>query len=706
MINLQNKVDKYIHSGNIEFSENRNVISALVDYQRALDIYDYMDKFYKIQHHELLVRIAICYDILGNYQKTMDYLTIGMKIIPNICNLVLYKSVLYFANGDHLKGYRLLNKYKNLSSGNGVGKENLYDLFKLVFNYVEGSNKKKLLDELSTMLNDKNKRYALVYYLKAIVYLEIDKEKRESNINITNSVNSEINDYKNSDEYKHYEKNLKLAEDTDPADTEFLIKDGISSENLTKIFFMILPEMDDYQPKALANYHTFNLGISQIFTIYRFIKLLRLSKYRKIVKNKENLSYVNSTTHNSNTNINTLNQTKSYQSFSLVNDLKTQNTLVLNSKSISKNKNLNSKFLLSDSNEQMIRKILEKSIFTYYFSNIPNLSILFFNIMSNQVNKPNQNTKLNSSLASNKINYVNEDFLFQNYFIKCNYYSPFNIKNIYLKNINSVNEKKNSKDFRDFKENEENNISISRVSLDNHNLNNDESLILSFFKENKRIRLNKDNNTKEKPKEIQKKQKFSITNPEQLQIISQKNFFSLKILDKEREDKFMKSTSISKVGNFMSKNSIECLNNIGDDKKNPIINLKKKFAFRDANKNYTLTDSDNKALLSTNRPHYKPNDIQTIKFSAGNKKIKSNQINNKTDMNSIYIDGLLNKEHFLIIDKKSTLNNKKSIDNEKNNKKFINNSIGIDKLLTNSNFKSNTITNIKKLGAISKNKDR
>lgn len=758
MINLQNKVDKFITSGNIEFAENRNVICALVDYQRALDVYDYMDKYYKIQHHELLVRIAICYDILGNYSRTMDYLSQAMKLVPNICNLVLYKSVLFFANGDHSKGLRLLNKFKSLSIG--LGKENLFDLFRLVFSYVESGNKKKLLDELTVMLNDKNKRFALAYYLKAIIYLELDKEKREANsANSLNNNNSEMTlDYKNSEEYRLYEKNLKLAEDTDPADTDFLIKDGISAENLTKIFFMILPEMDDYQPKPLANYFTFNIGISIIFTLYRSISCFKLCAIRNklnkdlATKGKDHLISFKSSFNNS---------TQGYSS-SIIESGKAEymkNTFFnFKKQNLSGSINYSEKANKTDL-EKWVLSSLSLSIFTWYFAYSQNIYQIFINYKSlNQIkDKPIPiSTEGQDPLAQNEknkqINYNQDESLFTNFFIKNMYYSPYNIRNIYLKYISQKVNKESEKgklaalganslsnNHNDI--NQEINSDISRVS--HNNTNAEESLILSFFKDKDQlgltynqkqylqkpstiassVKVSTNNYTSQKQQATKEEQyKFNNygNNPNMFGGISSKMIQTSSDLNYKFENPIRSSSKGLKISQNPRQSTLERdepqqLKKSWHDKEEilirnssianklakttsdylysepgPVINLKKKFALKESkgikgsentkfSKNLTHNEEINN-FNSTNRAYYKPQDIQTIKFSAQTAK-HHNKLSNKISMNSVYLDSkseanTLQPKEQAEIKKQAILMNSNSPVNYESNKLSLFNQVG------------------------------
>ena len=64
MQNIQNKIDKLIQTANSEFSNQNNVVSALVLYSRAFNLSSYLSRNDRIQIHEMLVRMAICWDIL------------------------------------------------------------------------------------------------------------------------------------------------------------------------------------------------------------------------------------------------------------------------------------------------------------------------------------------------------------------------------------------------------------------------------------------------------------------------------------------------------------------------------------------------------------------------------------------------------------------------------------------------------------------
>ena len=264
MQNIQNRIDRLVFSGNNEFVEQRNVIAALIDYSRSLDLFDFLDRSYKIQIHEILVRIAICYDILGNYSKTIEYINKSLTIINNVGSLILYKSVLLQNLGRSDEAQKILIKYKQIS-----GKKNieLYETFRLVFFHTLGLEKEVLLFEINEYLG-KYKKNAVILYLRAMVYFDF-----------SNCVNKRDNDY-----YNKYEEDIKEATELEPTDTEYLVREGITNENLTKLFFMILPDMDYYQPKPLVNYSTFHSGFKLFYVIFKAIKMLRIKVEKKRLK--------------------------------------------------------------------------------------------------------------------------------------------------------------------------------------------------------------------------------------------------------------------------------------------------------------------------------------------------------------------------------------------------------------------------------------
>ena len=264
MQNIQNRIDRLISNANNEFNEQRNVIAAIIEYSKSLDLFDFMDKTYKIQTHEVLVRIAICFDILGNFTKTLEFLNKSLNLINNVSSLILYKSVLLQTIGKSDEAQKILIKFKQISSKRHL---ELYETFRLIFFHTMGLEKEVLLYEINEFCSKYSKN-AVILYLRAMVYLDF-----------SNSINKRENDY-----YSKYEKDIKEASEIEPTDTEYLLKDGITNENLTKLYFMILPDMDFYQPKPLVNYYTFQSGFKLFYVIFKIIKIFKIKVEKKKLK--------------------------------------------------------------------------------------------------------------------------------------------------------------------------------------------------------------------------------------------------------------------------------------------------------------------------------------------------------------------------------------------------------------------------------------
>ena len=93
MQSIQNKIDKFIQQWNLAFSEENRVIKALIKYSRA---------------YEVLVRIAICWDVLGNYVLAYENLWKALNIISNIKVLTVYKTALEFSLNKNKEAFETL----------------------------------------------------------------------------------------------------------------------------------------------------------------------------------------------------------------------------------------------------------------------------------------------------------------------------------------------------------------------------------------------------------------------------------------------------------------------------------------------------------------------------------------------------------------------------------------------------------------------
>ena len=269
MKSIQNKIDKYIQQGNQAFSEENRVIEALVKYSRAYELYNYLDRKYKVQIHEVLVRIAICWDVLGNYILAYDNLCKALQIIPKIKVLTVYKTALEFSLNKNKEAFETLELFNKISQHSKY--IYLYYLFSIIFKYIENDTEKNidkdkqmiLLEEINNYFNKYGKGTVLLY-IRSRIYNNLynwAKSKNKSEL---------FHDYSSK-----REEDIKSAIKIDKIDTNCLISEGVTRNNLTKLFFMVLPEMDDYQPKVLVDYSNLFCGFKQFYTIFRFIKKIK-----------------------------------------------------------------------------------------------------------------------------------------------------------------------------------------------------------------------------------------------------------------------------------------------------------------------------------------------------------------------------------------------------------------------------------------------
>ena len=272
MKSIQNKIDKYIQQGNQAFSEENRVIEALVKYSRAYELYNYLDRKYKVQIHEVLVRIAICWDVLGNYILAYDNLCKALKIIPKIKVLSVYKTALEFSLNKNKEAFDTLELFKKISEHSKY--VYLYYLFSIIFKYIENEseniinkeNQKILLEDVNKYFNKYGKGTVLLF-IRSRIYNNLYNLAKSKN---KNELCLEFSSKREED--------IKNALKIDKIDTNCLMTEGVTRSNLTKLFFMVLPEMDDYQPKVLVDYSSFFCGFKQFYTIFRFINKIKKEK--------------------------------------------------------------------------------------------------------------------------------------------------------------------------------------------------------------------------------------------------------------------------------------------------------------------------------------------------------------------------------------------------------------------------------------------
>ena len=272
MKSIQNKIDKYIQQGNQAFSEENRVIEALVKYSRAYELYNYLDRKYKVQIHEVLVRIAICWDVLGNYILAYDNLCKALKLIPNIKVLTVYKTALEFSLNKNKEAFETLELFNKISQHSKY--VYLYYLFSIIFKYIENDSEININKEKQMKLLEEINKY-FSKFGKGTVLLFIRSRIYNNLYNLAKSKNKNELCLEYSSKR---EEDIKNAIKIDKIDTNCLITEGVTRNNLTKLFFMVLPEMDDYQPKVLVDYTNLFCGFKQFYTIFRFINKIKKEK--------------------------------------------------------------------------------------------------------------------------------------------------------------------------------------------------------------------------------------------------------------------------------------------------------------------------------------------------------------------------------------------------------------------------------------------
>ena len=406
MQSIQNKIDKFIQQGNQAFSEENRVIEALIKYSRAYELFNYLDRKYKVQIHEVLVRIAICWDVLGNYVLAYENLCKALNIIPKIKVLTVYKTALEFSLNKNKEAFETLELFKKICQHSKY--IYLYYLFSIIFQYIESENifsnekQTKLLEDINKYFNNYGKG-TVVLYIRSQIYNNLYNWAKSKN---------------KSELYHDYsvkiEEDIKNAMNIDKIDTNCLISEGVTRNNLTKLFFMVLPEMDDYQPKVLVDYTNFFCGFKQFYMIFRFIKKIKKKNNSAFTEDKNNLENINNYNLEADTLLHYFIRNKYFAQFNLSNyffnpfsDKKMNNDL--SSISLSRIDFANSK-IIEKSIENEI-KLFDNKKFNLALNKQPNNTSNFH--LSNLKNNPIykniygiQNNKNNQEKKNNVINSV------------------------------------------------------------------------------------------------------------------------------------------------------------------------------------------------------------------------------------------------------------------------------------------------------------
>ena len=301
---IQYKIDSFIKDANDKISiAKRNEIGALVSYSQALDLFDFLDKPYSIQYHEINVKISMCWELLGNVKTSLEYLNIAMQTIPNIPTLILYKSVLLQMLGFSEDSQKFLLKFKQLG-GKNIQLNFLYDTFRLIFYYVMEYDEDILLREINDYLikyKEVSNKGVVIYYIRAQMYSMLANKFKKDEVRKSHFI-------------EQYEENIMKANHLSMSDANYLIQENISNENLGKIFLMVMPHMIDFKPKHLVEYKKLCGGLGVFYLIFKAIKLFKIKVDKKKIKNYyiNQIKYYqkNASQSNINDNSNSINETK------------------------------------------------------------------------------------------------------------------------------------------------------------------------------------------------------------------------------------------------------------------------------------------------------------------------------------------------------------------------------------------------------------
>ena len=398
---IQLKIDTIISDIN-QFSpesqnEEKNQITALMGYNHCLDLYDFLQIFSKIQKNELLVQTAIIYDSIGYSELSMDFINESLLLIPNVPSIILYKSGLFASLNKLDEAQRWLIKYKYLI-GENVYDNYIHDSVVVVFYYLLEYEEYIILRKISSIENKFSnyvKENIVLFFIKSKTLEKLARKFKNTDKKRYLSYLKESEEIKN----KHY--NKKKSE------SEFLIEQGIRSENFTKLLIFINPKLLQYKPKKLTEYKNgFNkTGFSLFFTLMKICKILKLEIEVKKYKN-----------------------------------------ILAKSKNENKNKN-DSDCTFKD----LLKKILEYNLTNDYSieeegndktcqESIKNIcNTIWIRSYINDSNKENiiKESNINNKNISNLIK--------TNYYIKEGYYSHLNLKESILKNIEYNDNYKNNK---------------------------------------------------------------------------------------------------------------------------------------------------------------------------------------------------------------------------------------------------------------------
>jgi hypothetical protein len=408
--NIQSKIDSMIKEINSKkdgsLQEDYNEVKILLNYNHCIDIFEFLNLYSKVQLNELLVNIAIIYDLLGNSQLSLEFLDESLKIIPNIPSVILFKSGLFITLNKLDEAQKYLLKFKYLI-GEDPYNNYIYSSLRIIYYYLLEYEENIILREISLVEKNFSEYYndnVILHFLKSKILQKLSEK------------------FKNIDKNRSYLferdsiQNKEKAFNCRRLDAEYLYKKDINKEKFTKIISMVYPNFINFKPKTLVEYNTnFKSGFGLFFSLLEITKIIKLkiliNKQKNLNKNnltKKNLLNKNNGEEN-NINLNTCQEISNKESLNRsCNEVKKYQELILS---------------------------LSKSIWLQRYTYGINIIYIIHN---NQIKEK----KSMKNIDINKINYK----LKTNYYIYEGYYSITNLKDVILKNINLNNNLKEMKD--------------------------------------------------------------------------------------------------------------------------------------------------------------------------------------------------------------------------------------------------------------------
>ena len=408
--NIQSKIDFMIKKANSKdvgcLQEDYNEIKILLYYNHCVDIFEFLKFYSKVQLNELLVKIAIIYDLLGNSQLSLETIDESLKIIPNVPSEILLKSILFVTMNKLDEAQKCLLKFKYLI-GEDPYSTYIYNTIRILYYYLLEYEENIILREISFVEKKFPEYYnndVVLHFLKSKICHKLSEQ------------------FKNTDKnrsclYKRDSiKNKEIVFNSRRLDAEYLYKYDINKEKFTKIVSIFYPSFINYRPKILVEYNSnFKSGFRLFFTLFEITKII---KSKILIKKQQNLSQNNITKNNF------LNKNNGEKN--IINSNATEE--------ISSNVSLN----YCDNEVEKCHKLissLSKSIWLQRYANGIN------NIYTIE-NKQIKEKKSMKNIDISNINYK----LKTNYYIYEGYYSMMNLKDVIIKNIDLKNKLKEEKD--------------------------------------------------------------------------------------------------------------------------------------------------------------------------------------------------------------------------------------------------------------------